>query len=71
MLYDPRYKYFKAKLMTKWFGLYVIEKYHVNGIVQIRTGDEEGIPFLVNGYCWDGVLQGQFWGKSQSFDVKR
>jgi len=36
--------------MTKWLGPYVIEKCHDNGVVQIRTIDGEGIPFLVNGY---------------------
>ena len=36
--------------MTRWLGPYVIEKFHDNGIVQIRTIDAEGIPLLVNGY---------------------
>lgn len=28
----------------------MIEKFHDNGVVQIRTIDEEDIPLLVNGY---------------------
>jgi hypothetical protein len=28
----------------------MIEKRHDNGLVQIRTIDEEGIPLLVNGF---------------------
>lgn len=36
--------------MTIWLGPYMIEKCNYNGVVQIRTIDEEGIPFLVNGY---------------------
>ena len=50
MLYDSWFKDFKGNLMTRWLGPYVIEKCHDNGVVQIRTIDEEGIPFLVNGY---------------------
>ena len=36
--------------MTRWLGPYVIEKCHDNGVVEIRTIDEEGILFLVNRY---------------------
>ena len=36
--------------MTRWLGPYVMEKCHENGVVQIRTIDEECIPLLVNGY---------------------
>jgi len=50
LLYDSRIKHFKGKLMTRWLGPYVIEKCHDNGVVQIRTIDEENIPLLVNGY---------------------
>eukprot|EP00253_Pinus_taeda_P026537 PITA_26537 len=39
LLYDSRYKDFKGKLKTRWLGLYVIEKRHDNGVVQIRTID--------------------------------
>lgn len=50
MLYDFRFKYFKGKLMTRWLGPYLVEKCHENGAIQIRTIDDEGISFLVNGY---------------------
>ena len=36
--------------MTIWLGPYLIEKFHDNGAVQIRTIDEEGTPLLVNDY---------------------
>jgi len=36
--------------MTRWLGPYLIEKFHDNGAVQIRTINEEWIPLLVNGY---------------------
>jgi len=36
--------------MTRWLGPYLIEKFHDNGAVQIRTIDEEGTPLLVNDY---------------------
>jgi len=50
LLYDSRFKDFKGKLMTRWLGSYLIEKCHDNGVVQIRTIDEEGITLLVNCY---------------------
>ena len=50
LLYESQYKGFTCKLMTRWLGPYVIEKCCDNGVVQIRTIDAEGIPFLVNGY---------------------
>ena len=50
MLYDSRYKDFKGKLRTRWFGPYVVERCHDNGSVQFRTIDEEAIPLLVNGH---------------------
>jgi len=36
--------------MTIWLGPYLIEKFHDNGVVHIRTIDEEDILLLVNGY---------------------
>lgn len=41
---------FKGKMMSRWLGQYLIEKFHDNGVVQIRTIDEGGIPLLVNFY---------------------
>jgi hypothetical protein len=37
-------------MMTRWLGPYIIEKYYDNGLVHIRTIDEEGILLLVNGF---------------------
>lgn len=45
-----RFKDLKGKLMTRWLGPYLIEKFHVNGVAQNRTIDKEEIPLLVNGY---------------------
>jgi len=50
LLYDSRYKDFKGKIRTRWLRPYVVERFHDNGSVQIRTIDEEAIPFLVNGH---------------------
>ena len=50
MLYESRFKDLKGKLMTRWLGPYLIEKFHDNGVVQVATIDEEDMPFLVNGY---------------------
>ena len=50
LLYESRYKDFKSKLRTRWFKPYVVERCHDNGLVQIRTIDEEAIPSLVNGH---------------------
>ena len=50
LLYDSRYKDFKGKLRMRWLGLYVVERCHDNGSVQIKTIYEEVIPSLVNGH---------------------
>ena len=50
MLYDSRYKDFKGKLRTRWLGPYTVEKCNDNGLVLIRTIDEEAIPMFVNGH---------------------
>ena len=50
MLYDSRYKDFKGKLRTRWLRPYVVERCHDNGLLQIKTIDEEAIPLLVNGH---------------------
>ena len=50
LLYDSRYKDFKGKLRTRWLGPYVVERCHDNGLVQIKTIDEEAIQLLGNGH---------------------
>ena len=50
MLYDLRYKDFKGKLRTRWLEPYTVEKCNDNGLVLIRTIDDEAIPMLVNGH---------------------
>ena len=50
MLYDSRYEDFKGKLRTRWLRPYVVERCHDNGLVQIKTIDEQEIPLLVNGH---------------------
>ena len=50
LLYDSRCKYFKGKLKTRWLGPYTMEKCNDNGLVLIRTIDDEAIPMLVNGH---------------------
>jgi len=36
-------------LRTRWLWIYVVERCHDNGLVQIRTIDEEAIPLVING----------------------
>jgi len=50
LLYDSRYKDFKGKLRTRWLEPHTVEKCNDNGLVLIRTIDEEAIPMLVNGH---------------------
>ena len=50
MLYDSRFKDFKGKLMTRWLGPYIVDKFFDNGAIQISTIYQEGIPLLVNGH---------------------
>ena len=50
LLFDSRYKDFKGKLRTRWLRPYVVERFHDNGSVKIRTIDEEAIPLLANGH---------------------
>lgn len=50
MLYDSMYKDIKVKLRTIWLRPYVVERWHDNGSMPIRTIDEESIPLLVNGH---------------------
>jgi hypothetical protein len=50
LLFDSKFKIFKGKLSTHWLGPYEIETIFYNGSVKIKTIDEEGISFLVNGH---------------------
>ena len=45
--YDSSFKYFKGKLMKMRLGPYLVEKYHENGAIQIKTIYEEGFPYLL------------------------
>ena len=49
-MFDSKFKYFQGKFQTHWLGPYEIEKVFDNGVVQIRTIDEEKVPLLVNGH---------------------
>ena len=50
LLYDSRYKGFKGKLRKRWLGPYTMEKCNDNGLVLIKTIDQESIPMLFNGH---------------------
>eukprot|EP00253_Pinus_taeda_P035501 PITA_35501 len=50
LLYDSRYKDFKGNLRTRWLAPYTVERCNDNGLVLVRTIDEEAIPMLVNGH---------------------
>ena len=49
-LFDSRYKDFKGKLTTRWLRPYEVEKSFENGVVRIKTLDEEPISFTVNSH---------------------
>ena len=50
LLFYSRYKYFWGKLTTRWPGPYEVETTFENGVVRIKTLDEEPISFTVNGH---------------------
>eukprot|EP00253_Pinus_taeda_P025326 PITA_25326 len=50
LLFDPKFKDFQGKFQTHWLGPYEIETVIDNGVVKIRTIDEEIVIFLVNGH---------------------
>ena len=50
LLFDSKFKDFKAKFTTHWFEPYEIEEIFDNGVVKIKTIDEATISFLVNGH---------------------
>ena len=49
LLFDSKFKYFKANFTTHWLGPYEIEEIFDNRIVKIKKIDEATISFLVNG----------------------
>ena len=50
MLYDFKFKDFKGKFTTYWLGPSEIESIYENGSVKIKTIDDSGTYFLVNGH---------------------
>ena len=50
MFYDSRFKDFKGKLMERWLGPYLVEKFHENGSIQIKSIYEEWIPLIFDGH---------------------
>jgi len=50
LLFNSKFKYFQEKFRTHWLGPYEIETIFDNGVVRIRTIDEERVTFLVNGH---------------------
>ena len=50
LLFDSKFKDFKAKFTTHWLGPYEIEEIFDNGAIQIKTIDQESTSFLVNGH---------------------
>lgn len=50
LLFDSRYKDFWGKLTTRWLGPYEVETTFENGVVRIKTLDEEPISFTMNGH---------------------
>ena len=50
LLFDSKFKDFQGKFQTHQLGPYENETVFENGVVRIRTIDEERITFLVNGH---------------------
>ena len=50
LLYDSKFKDFKAKLRTIWLGPYYIDTCYENGSVKIKTIDTKKNPMLINGH---------------------
>jgi hypothetical protein len=50
LLFDSRFKNFKGKLKTRWLGPYDIEEVFDNGVVKIKTIDDQHVSILVNGH---------------------
>eukprot|EP00253_Pinus_taeda_P015897 PITA_15897 len=50
LLFDSKFKDFKAKFTTHWLGPYEIEEVFDNGAVNIKTIDQDSTSFVVNGH---------------------
>ena len=50
LLFDSKFKDFKAKFTTHWLGPYEIAEVYDNGSVKLQTIDDEAHAFVVNGH---------------------
>ena len=50
LLFDSKFKDFKAKFTTHWLGPYEIVDVYDNGSVKLQTIDDEARQFVVNGH---------------------
>lgn len=50
LLYDSKFKDFKANFTTHWLGPYEIEEIFDNGATRIKTIDQDSASFTVNGH---------------------
>jgi hypothetical protein len=49
LLFDSKFKNFKAKFTTHWLGPYEITEVYDNGSIKLQTIDDEASSFTVNG----------------------
>jgi hypothetical protein len=50
LLYDSRFKNFNGNFSTRWLGPYEVHTVYDNGLVRIKTINEDHISFVVNGH---------------------
>ena len=50
LLFDSKFKDFKAKFTTHWLGPYEIAEVYDNGSVKLQTIDDEAHTFVFNGH---------------------
>jgi hypothetical protein len=50
LLFDSKFKNFKAKFTTHWLGPYEVAEVYDNGSVKLQTIDDEASSFTVNGH---------------------
>ena len=50
LIYDFKFKNFKAKFTTHWLGPYEIAEVYDNGSIKLQTIDDEASTFIVNGH---------------------